>query len=233
LEIELEVLSALCIGSTADVQGIGVDKATARDADGKLIIPGSTLKGRIRWECERIARALGWEVCNAPQPDNMCPYFRGERQDKFCDLCEMFGSSAKRSALWFGNATLCDDGRLQGTPVLQHKKSVNERRPFDAQIRPGVSISRTRRAAFSERLFFTETSAPNARFHFNALIEGELPAPQHRALLLAGVRSLSLVGGGRSRGLGWVRVARCILDGEEITLEGWAELLRPLEEVGS
>lgn len=235
LEIELEVLSAICIGSTADVQGVGVDKATVRDAYGKLIIPGSTLKGRIRWECERIARTLGWDVCNAPQPDNMCPYFwyhRGERQDKFCDLCEMFGTSVKRSALWFGDATLKEDERLRVTPVLESGKRVNERRPFDAQIRPGVSLSRARRAAFSERLFFTETSAPNACFHFKALIEGELSAPQHHALLLAGVRSLSLVGGGRSRGLGWVRMARCVLDGGEITPERWAELLRPLGEVG-
>jgi CRISPR/Cas system CSM-associated protein Csm3 (group 7 of RAMP superfamily) len=58
-KIEWEVVSAICIGSTADVQGIGVDKATARFVNGSLIIPGSALKGRIRWECERIAHALG------------------------------------------------------------------------------------------------------------------------------------------------------------------------------
>ncbi len=233
LDIELEALSALCVGSTADVQGIGVDKATARDADGKLIIPGSTLRGRLRWECERIARALGWQVCDAPQPDTMCPYFLPPQneQPQFCDLCEIFGSPAKRSTLWFGDATLKDDERLRSTPILQQGKPANERRPFDAQIRPGVSISRARRAAFSERLFFTETSAPNARFRFRAVIEGEPLSDKHRALLLAGVRSLSLVSGGRSRGLGWVRVARCVLDGDEITEARWKELLKPLEEV--
>jgi CRISPR/Cas system CSM-associated protein Csm3 (group 7 of RAMP superfamily) len=234
LVIELEALSAVCVGSTADVQGIGVDKATARDADSKLIIPGSTLKGRIRWECERIARALGYELCDAPQTDNMCPYYwhhRGVCDDRYCLICETFGGSARHAALWFGDATLADDERLRNTPVLQRGKSVNERRPFDAQVRPGVSISRARRAAFSERLFFTETSAPNARFRFCAVIEGKPPSDKHRALLLAGVRSLSLVGGGRSRGLGWVRVARCALDGDELTEARWKELLKPLEEV--
>jgi len=234
LEIELETLSALCVGSTADVQGIGVDKATARDADGKLIVPGSTLKGRIRWECERIARALDWEICNAPQPDNMCPYFwhhRGVSDDRYCLVCETFGSSRRPAALWFGDAILGDDERLRNTPVWQPQKSANERRPFDAQIRPGVSVSRTRRAAFSERLFFTETSVPNARFRFCAVIEGEPPSDKHRALLMAGVRSLSLVGSGRSRGLGWVRVARCVLDGDEVTEARWKELLKPLEKV--
>jgi CRISPR/Cas system CSM-associated protein Csm3 (group 7 of RAMP superfamily) len=234
LEIELEVLSALCVGSTANVQSIGVDKATARDADGKLIIPSSTLKGRLRWECERIARALGWQVCHAPQPETMCPYFghhQGMQVDWFCDLCTTFGTTAKRSTLWFGDMTLKHDERLRDTPIWQSRKSANERRPFDAQIRPGVSISRARRAAFSENLFFTETSAPNARFRFQAVIEGELPSDRYRALLLAGVRCLSLVGGGRSRGLGWVRMARCMLDGSEITEERWKELFQPLEEM--
>lgn len=231
LEIELETLSAVCVGSTADVQGIGVDKATARDADAKLIIPGSTLKGRIRWECERIARALGWQVCNAPQPDNMCPYFGQQHgwSEEWCIVCETFGASRRRSALWFGDAALVDDERLRNTPVWQSCKSANERRPFDAQVRSGVSISRARRAAFSERLFFTETSAPNARFRFCAVIEGHPPSAQHHALLLAGVRSLSLVGGGRSRGLGRVRVAECKLDGEPLNDERWKELLKPLE----
>lgn len=235
LEIELEVLSAICVGSTADVQGVGVDKATSRDADGKLIIPGSTLKGRLRWECERIARALDWQVCEAPQPDNMCPYYwhhRGIQEDRFCSLCAIFGAPSKPSPLSFSDATLSKgDERLQNTPVFQLRRSVNERRPFDAQIRPGVSISRSRRAALSERLFFLETSAPNARFRFKATIEGVGLSDQQRALLLAGLRSLSLVGGGRSRGLGWVQLISCVLDGKPLTEPYWQELLKPLEAV--
>jgi len=235
VKIEWEIVSTICIGSTADVQGIGVDKATARNADGTLIIPGSTLKGRIRWECERIARALGWEVCDAPLPATMCPYFwrdRGEPQENhFCDLCRMFGSAGKASALWFGDATLKEDEEIR--KILPGKKSVAEHRPFDAQIRPGVSLSRARRTALSERLFFTETSAPNACFHFEATIEGTLPSNKHRALLLAGVRFLSQVGGGRSRGLGWLRLMRCTVDGNELTESRWQELLQSLEEIVS
>jgi len=235
LQIEWEVSSAICVGSTADAHGIGVDKATARNADGTLIIPGSTLKGRIRWECERIARALGWEVCNAPQPGSMCPYFwygrEEQREDRFCVLCEMFGSAGRGSALWFSDASLKEDEGLRD--ILHGKKLVHERRSFDAQIRPGVSLSRSRRTAVSERLFFTETSVPNSRFHFQATIDGILPSDRHRALLLAGVRFLSQVGGGRSRGLGWVRIVRCVLDGSDLTESRWKELLQPLEEATS
>lgn len=234
LEIDLEVLTAICIGSTADVQGVGVDKATARDGDGKLIIPGSTLKGRLRWECERIARGLEFDVCDAPRTEDMCPYFwrlRGEKGDRHCIVCETFGGSGRPSPFWFGEGALTRNEGLSPTAILERGKLVNERRPYDAQIRPGVSISRALRAAVSERLFFTETCAPNAGFRFRAVIEGNPPSEKHRALLLAGIRALSLVGGGRSRGLGWVRVARCFLDGEELTEVHWRELLIPLEEV--
>jgi CRISPR/Cas system CSM-associated protein Csm3 (group 7 of RAMP superfamily) len=234
LEIDLEVVSALCVGSTADAQGIGVDKVTARDTEGKLIIPGSTLKGRLRWDCERIARALGWPVCRAPQPDNMCPYVLPLRDGRasFCIVCEVFGAPGHRSPLWFDDAGLLLREELHHTPVGKFRESLQDRRTFDAQIRPSVSISRRRRAAFSKRLFFTETSAPNARFLFRACIEGDLPSDRHRALLLAGVRMLSFIGGGRSRGLGWVRVAACRIDGREVAADHWPALLQPLQEVG-
>lgn len=234
LEIDLEVVSALCVGSTADAQGIGVDKVTARDAEGKLIIPGSTLKGRLRWECERIARALEWSVCHAPRPDTMCPHALPLRDGRtsFCTVCEVFGAPGHRSPLWFDDAALQLREELQGTPVGKSQPSLQERRAFDAQVRPSVSLSRRRRAAFSERLFFTETSAPNARFLFRAGIEGDLPSDRHRALLLAGVRMLSFVGSGRSRGLGWVLVTACRIDGHEVAADYWPALLQPLQEVG-
>lgn len=234
IEVEIEALSAICVGSTADVQTLGVDKATARDGDQKLIIPGSSLKGVLRWECERIARALGWEVCEPPSPEDMCPYYwyrRGVRGERFCDVCLIFGTASRPSPLTFSDAVLKEE-RFSGTPIVEPGREVDERRSYDSQVRPGVSISRTRRVAFGERLFFTETSAPNARFKFVSVIEGEDLEPRRKALLLAGVRSLSLVGGGRSRGLGWVRVARCVLDGREVKEGMWEELLRPLEVGG-
>jgi CRISPR/Cas system CSM-associated protein Csm3 (group 7 of RAMP superfamily) len=162
----------------------------------------------------------------------MCPYFwggRGEqRKDHYCDLCKIFGCTRKSSALFFGDATLKEDEEIR--KILHGRKSVAEHRPFDAQIRPGVSLSRSRRTVANERLFFTETSAPNGRFHFEATIEGTLPSDKHRALLLAGVRFLSQVGGGRSRGLGWIRLLRCTLDGNELTDGHWQEILQPLGE---
>lgn len=218
LTVEWESTSALCIGSTADAQGLGVDKATARDSQGQLIIPASTLKGRLRHECERIARAFGEWVCDSPRARQMCP--GTHPQGGYCIVCEIFGSPGLRSPLDFSNAVL-----KTALPVKAND-SVNQHRRFDAQVRPGVSLSRARRAAFSERLFFVETTAPNTGFRFEARIEGEVPGAKHRALLLAGLRNLSLVGGGKSRGLGWGHVVRWVLDGQELPEARLVSLLK-------
>ena len=160
VKIEWEVVSAICIGSTADVQGIGVDKATARHADGTLIIPVLMLKGRIRWECERIARALGWEVCDAPLPASDVPLFlagsqRTARETISATFARCLALPGKRSALWFGDATLKEDVEMR--KILAGKKSVAEHRPFDAQIRPGVSLSRcTADSAERTALFYRD-----------------------------------------------------------------------------
>jgi len=229
LQVEWQAATAFCIGSTADAQGLGVDKATARDRQGRLIIPASTFKGRLRHECEKIARALGETVCDSPHPDRMCPHY-GPLAGEFCLVCQLFGSPWRRSALDFS------DGRLTTPLPMQSGEPLSQRRRFDAQVRPGVSISRARRAAFSERLFFTETSAPNADFRFQVEISGQLPdsdGPRLRALLLAGLRSLSLIGGGRSRGLGWGRVVQWTLNGEELPWDRLGEWLKEMDHAGT
>lgn len=227
LKVEWQADTAFCIGSTADAQGLGVDKATARNREGQLVIPASTFKGRLRHECEKIARALGEEVCNSPQPDRMCPH-HGPLAGNFCVVCQLFGSPWQRSALDFSDAHFITELPAGG--------SLSRRRRFDAQVRPGVSISRARRAAFAERLFFTETSAPNAGFRFEIEIAGQLPdskGPRLQALLLAGLRSLAMVGGGRSRGLGWGQVVRWRLNGKELSADRLGELLKEMGHAGT
>jgi len=212
VSLEIEMESALCAGALADALRIGVDRMTARTSNGALIIPASTLKGKIRYECERILRALNPDlICRPPQPDSTCPrYWRRvdpPRGDSLCPVCEIFGGIGHPSLFYFSDAKV-EMGKSLG-PGL------------DSAIRPGVSISRRRRAAESERLYFMETSLPNAGFIFKAEMKGLLPSRKHLALVIAGLRSLIAFGGGRSRGLGWFRVRRVDVreDGNTIPLE--------------
>lgn len=217
LAVEWLSESALSIGSMAAVQELGVDRATARDASGRVVIPASSLKGRLRHECERIERTLGGFVCRPPSAERMCPL--AHPAGSFCAVCEIFGAPWRAAPLRLTDGRLVDEfGRAGAT--TEHKL-----RHFDAQVRPGVSLSRARRAALAERLFFIETSAPNAGFRFQIAFDANLPSTRHRALLLAGLRSLSLLGGGKSRGLGWGRIVRWVLDGEELGADRLAALI--------
>jgi CRISPR/Cas system CSM-associated protein Csm3 (group 7 of RAMP superfamily) len=62
--------TALCVGAGGYSASIA-DKPIVRNAEGNLLIPGSQIKGRLRHECEKIARGLGWEVCESPSPVKM------------------------------------------------------------------------------------------------------------------------------------------------------------------
>jgi CRISPR/Cas system CSM-associated protein Csm3 (group 7 of RAMP superfamily) len=222
LVIEWQAESGVCVGSTADVQGLGVDKATARDDRGRLVIPGSTLKGRLRFGCRRIAGALGEWVCEGSRAERMCPV--AHEQGSFCVVCETFGSPWRRCRLVFGDARL-----VTPLPAGSGEGVVAGGRRLDTEIRAGVSISRSRRAAYGERLFRLEASLPNLSLVYRADVLGEVAGPKQLALLLAGVRTLRMAGGGRSRGLGWGRTVRVVLNGEGLDDPA---LTRLLEEGG-
>ncbi|GGA44820.1 RAMP superfamily CRISPR-associated protein [Okeania sp. KiyG1] len=64
--------TALCVGSGGS-SGSLADKPIIRNAEGNLLIPGSQIKGRLRHECEKIARGLNWAICESPNPETMCP----------------------------------------------------------------------------------------------------------------------------------------------------------------
>ncbi len=73
--------TALCVGAGGSSASLA-DKPIVRNAERNLLIPGSQIKGRLRHECEKIARGLGWEVCESPSPGKMV-IRRENAPDKF------------------------------------------------------------------------------------------------------------------------------------------------------
>jgi CRISPR/Cas system CSM-associated protein Csm3 (group 7 of RAMP superfamily) len=197
IHLEFHPVNSIFIGGGSPAPGWGIDKGTMKRLDGCLVIPGSTVKGRLRNECERIAFALKKEICLAPQPAKMCPqYFLNcGKQADYCIICRIFGSP------WF-------PGRLYFSDLVWNRPEEwkeNEWKDITkTQVRPGVSISRYLGIKREEKLFFTETSLAGADVIFEGCIEGDLENKQHLALLLSGLRTLFAVGGIKSRGPGWL-----------------------------
>ena len=182
--ITARVDTALCSGDSG-ASKIGADKSTVKTSDGKLYIPASTLKGIWRHACEAIAPNQGHSVCKSPRAENMCV-------NNHCIICQIFGSPTLESRIFISDLILHDGLGTDST-----------------EIRSGVTINRSRRVAEDQRLYFTETSLPNAGFEFsgNVTIGGEVPNDQIE-LLSAGLNYIHAIGSGKTRGLGWLTLKK-------------------------
>ncbi|MGG6269708.1 RAMP superfamily CRISPR-associated protein [Leptolyngbya sp. AN03gr2] len=96
--------TALCVGAGGSTGSLA-DKPIIRNAQNQLVIPASQLKGRLRHECEKLARALRWAVCESPNPKTMCSrhinllgrfdhdeYQARVNDSHHCLICQIFGN---------------------------------------------------------------------------------------------------------------------------------------------
>ncbi|MGI0485038.1 RAMP superfamily CRISPR-associated protein [Pantanalinema rosaneae CENA516] len=201
--------SALCVGAGGS-SGSLADKPIIRTAKNELVIPASQLKGRLRHECEKLARGLGWSICNSPNPQTMCPqrtglseqekhrfhrnaYWITANQQHHCLICQIFGNPVLPSKVLFDDL-IC----------TQDPDSVAE------VLRPGVTLNRMRRTAENQKLFFLETSPANAQLPFVGHIHVPTDFPEWaKALMLAGLKHIHALGGSKSAGLGWLHWDDC------------------------
>ncbi len=198
-KITATIDTALCIGDSGS-SDTGADKATIKTTDGKLYIPASTLKGIWRHACEAIKRSERHFVCNAPRADNMCPHKKDDIHnqntdamvDDYCIICQIFGSPKAESNIFISDLIHKTDPELQTTA-----------------IRSGVTINRNRRVAEDQRLYFTETSIPNAKFEFSGDVSLSKDITEEQIELLnAGLKYIHAIGSGKTRGLGWISITK-------------------------
>jgi CRISPR/Cas system CSM-associated protein Csm3 (group 7 of RAMP superfamily) len=191
VNLKITTNTPICVGSGIPKTGLQVDKATTKDKDGNLIIPASTIKGKIRANCEKLLKALNNNiVCESPKSENMCPNSPFIKNPP-CPVCRIFGSSFYRSNLFFKDAVW--------------KEQIEDKNLL-LEVRPGVVISRKRRTVEEGLLYFTETSASGLKPIFISEVEGELRNEKELALLIAGIKFINSFGGGKSRGLGWSEI---------------------------
>lgn len=191
--------TALCVGAGGS-DGSLADKPIVRNAKGQLIIPASQLKGRLRHECEKIARGLGWQIFDSPKAETLRP--KDEEVDsRFLEEYQIDGYKGYH----------CLISQIFGNPVLPSRIVVDdlicplERDDLPEVLRPGVTINRRRHTAEDNKLYFLETSPVNNKLEFIGHIH-LLPGypTQTKPLILAGLRHIHALGGSKSAGLGWL-----------------------------
>ncbi|MEE8389974.1 MAG: RAMP superfamily CRISPR-associated protein [Anaerolineae bacterium] len=192
LRMPMRMALTITFETPVNIGGYGaptfVDRPFRRDSDGWPFIPASSLKGRLRHECERLARALDHPVCNGPNPREMC---RGGEQD-VCPVCKIWGSP------WITGSVYPADLILERPPEL------GDTAPPPA-VRYNVSISRRRRVAEDAHLFTTELFLPGIPLTFSSVWEARL-CLQELALVEAGLGAITALGRAKTGGLGWCTI---------------------------
>jgi len=183
LSLAIEITFDTAFHTTGDWVRMGVDKTTARSADGQLIVPATTVKGLVRAAAGAVFHTWGVPACDDPTLAGSCLKAGGP-----CLICRVFGNAQ--------------------TPAQVRFYAAGPRRSSPAPTRSGVSISRQRRAALEQRLFVIETTNQDAG-PWVSKAEGFFPdetaAHQAAALILLAARFSPILGGARSRGLGWIK----------------------------
>ncbi|MEO1396109.1 MAG: RAMP superfamily CRISPR-associated protein [Cyanobacteria bacterium J06634_5] len=220
--------TALCVGAGGS-SGSQADKPILKTAEGQLVIPASQLKGRLRHECEKLSRGLGWATCESPIAETMCPQRAGfstkdpqdndyennfHRDDDYrvpgderyhCLICQIFGNPALPAKL-----------QISDLICVEPPENIPE------VFRPGVTINRRRRTAEEKKLFFLETSPANTQLAFTGTITlaPNIPAFS-KVLILAGLKHIHALGGSKSTGLGWLHWQSPLFDATEIDQNAW------------
>ena len=222
--------TALCVGAGGS-SGSLADKPILKTASNQLVIPASQLKGRLRHECEKLTRALGWATCESPVATTMCPQRAGfdaknpsdnDYEDRFhrtayqvpdddryhCLICQLFGNPALPAKLQFSDLVCTAD-----------PDSIPE------VLRPGVTINRRRRTAEERKLYFLETSPANAALTFEGTISLAPNTPTFaKALILAGLKHIHALGGSKSTGLGWLHWEAKVFENTKSEDSAWTFL---------
>ncbi len=102
LELTLENETPLSVSSGKDPSG-GTDNPIVR-LKGSPYIPGSTLKGLMRSEAERILKTIGVSVCDIMSNEELRKLKEGSEDYRPCLVCRIFGGPTIASSVTIGNA---------------------------------------------------------------------------------------------------------------------------------
>ena len=98
---------------------------------------------------------------------------------------------------------------------------------FLTRVQAGVSLSRKRRTAEDERLFYAERGVAGTVYEgkLEGYLEDDLVEPQ-LALVITAIERLAAIGGAKSRGAGWtnLEIASVAVNGQILSREEWRKL---------
>lgn len=232
-----------------------VDRVVRRDDAGLLVAPGSTIKGVVREQCERLATWMG-QPARSPHVE---PTPRGAGSFGAPStagspgappvwaattgtpglITRLFGDRGHPGTLFFDDATLAPDERAFFAPHGVHEQARFQ--AWQVEERTRVSMSRLLGTARPNHLFTSEYGQRALSFDGSivgaitdwplAALEPGAPGSFALLALVAGLLSVERLGGGCSSGAGACRTAVTALqvDGAQVDVREYLQHLELLD----
>lgn len=221
----LTTVTALRISAGRSTEPIGSDLPVMKDALGKPLIPGSSFKGAMRSRLESFLRGIDssfaanpaieaeWSITNKRMNGEngikteveveLENYPENERiQRKDTRLTEKIINETDLISLLFGSPWIASKFQVRDLTVLP------ETWFGQYQERDGVAIDRDTETAADGKLYDFQVVPASTKFEFKAVVENA--AEWELGLLMIGLHQFETeqipLGGGRSRGLGVVKL---------------------------
>ncbi len=146
IQYTIKTKSDLHIGGHGTTTPAEVDMPVLKNGKDYPIIPGSSLKGVLRTEMERLLKGLKIDTCTVP---GVCKS-KNRKVESECPVCMLFGSAELAASVRIKDAT------------ANHKKTV---------IRDGVAIERKTRKAKGSAKYDIEAVPQGTEFYGDVIIE--------------------------------------------------------------
>lgn len=204
----LWTVTAIRISAGRSTEPIGSDLPVIKDALGQPLIPGSSFKGALRSRLESFLRGI--DLSLAEDPAN---FTSPDKTNQIKALKEKHKDDD--SALTQALIDITDDiSRLFGAPWIASKFQVRDLTVLpdywfgQYQERDGVAIDRDTETAAEGKLYDYQVVPAGTPFEFKAIVENA--ENWELGLLMIGLHQFETeqipLGGGRSRGLGVVKL---------------------------
>ena len=203
----LWTVTALRISAGRSTEPTGSDLPVIKDVLGYPFIPGSSLKGALRSRLESYLRGIDESVAEDPSDLSST-----ERLSQINNLKEKANNDIQATEAILAQTDLVS--QLFGSPWLASKFQIRDLTVIrdqwfgQYQERDGVAIDRDTETAADSKLYDYQVVPAGTPFTFHAVVENA--KPQELGLLMLGLYQLETeqipLGGGRSRGLGVVKL---------------------------
>ncbi|MEB3294198.1 MAG: CRISPR-associated RAMP protein Csx7 [Synechococcales bacterium] len=210
----LTTVTALKIGAGRSIEVTDPDVPVIKDALGNPLIPGSSFKGALRSRLESFLRGIDPRFAN--DPSELTSYFWMKQVKDIKEAAKTIKNDRERDIYLTDQLKDKTDkaSRLFGSPWLAGKLQIRDltvqpKNWFGQyQNRDGVTIDRDTETAVDQRKYDFQVVPAGTIFDFKAAAENLEEA--ELGLLMLGLtqfeNEMIPLGGGRSRGLGVVRL---------------------------